>query len=99
MREIKFRGTPGPWVISNWDITDVFEMGHACKWISQPGTTYPDITKDELKYNAQLIAAAPDLLEACETALSYLGDESKWLEGEEILGFQLRSAIKKALGL
>jgi hypothetical protein len=51
---------------------------------------------DELKANALLIAAAPDLLAACEFALS-LEDSGAWAAPGE-LAAALRSAIAKATG-
>ena len=60
--------TPGPWIVKFDDdhatITKPdFEPGHAIAHVS----TWNDA---ELKANAQLIAAAPDLLAACKSLLS-----------------------------
>ena len=52
------------------------------------------------KSNAHLIAAAPDLLEACEHALILLQYEEQELfaQGDSVEVQELRAAIKKARG-
>lgn len=51
------------------------------------------IRKETTEANAQLIAAAPDLLDACEAAYSYLKTEGK---ERSLLGQQLFETLKKA---
>ena len=66
--------TPGPWII------DPANKGMVCKeinsiyeYICDCELEYSDLfTQEEEQANARLIAAVPDLLEACELALKYL---------------------------
>lgn len=51
--------TPGPWKIKGQDIIGSGENGYICTWSGRSA-------------NAQLIAAAPDLLEACQFTKQYL---------------------------
>jgi len=54
---------------------------------------------DEANANARLIAAAPDLLEACEAALSDLSArDAVHYHGDTTVTSRLRSAIAKATG-
>lgn len=48
--------------------------------------------------NAKLIAAAPELLEACKEAIQWIGDELSGREDETGILFQLQQAIAKAEG-
>ena len=65
--------TPGPWII------DPANKGMVCKeinsiyeYICDCELEYSDLfTQEEEQANANLIAAAPDLLEACEQARAY----------------------------
>ncbi len=89
--------TPGPWTFKR-------DCENACD-IRAPGEQYvgnvmsddpeelnPEIPEDEMVANAALIAAAPDLLAACESVLAADGDE--WETGKRVL----RAAIEKATG-
>lgn len=53
---------------------------------------------EEAMANARLIAAAPDLLAACEAALSYLGEYDEPRHPRAALSIKCRAAISKATG-
>jgi len=97
--------TPGPWIVKferlgegqfpyHWiESTNVF----SCVCNLPSGNTHP-----ENEANARLIAAAPDLLDACELAYCKLLDLGQWegrmsCEGQNIL-CKLRDSIAKAKG-
>lgn len=109
-----FKGTPGPWKLN--PLTNPIDPYYYCVYIKTGGPeTVQHITqvsgsglnnKDEFKANAQLIAAAPELLEACIKAkevFKQLADADKYPEplmqdnGGEGMQF-LTNAITKALG-
>lgn len=99
MKEYQFKGTPAPWTVSdttNWDSNRV-EYG-----IENEEWTVADIYADveELKgaaiHNANLIAAAPDLLDACKLAMLLLIDRE--LDDTETFKY-IQSAVHKSLGL
>lgn len=75
--------TPGPW--SFWDtLVDGAGGAPVCAVHGKDRTA-----------NARLITAAPDLLEACELLLIYLGD---WNDMEDETCVTARRAIAKARG-
>jgi hypothetical protein len=83
--------TPGPWQAfppegdaDHWEVLD--EFGHTA-------TVYGD--EEPAKANSLLIAAAPDLLDACEELLIYLGD---WDDMDNDTCAKARAAIAKAKG-
>lgn len=97
-----FKGTPGPWQVATqngariWNgDSDIFVAD--CK---KSGS----IRLEEIKANAQLISAAPELLEALDeleryadgfsVSAVYLNEE---IEGQRLLK-NARAAIAKALG-
>lgn len=76
-----FKGTPGPWQISTENQTIIKQdmsliglpnggvlIGSACG--HESSGFFP--TTDQAAANARLIAAAPELLEACQTALAFV---------------------------
>ena len=89
---MKHTATPGPWTDFDGIVSDEKHNGIAdCQYLLR--------SKLEQSANARLIAAAPELLEACKAV------EEWWLrEGKhEFLGapagiFMLRAAIQKAEG-
>lgn len=86
--------TPGPWKL--WQATSDHSLNvvnEKSEFICEVGVLGKDgDTRDaRIKADGNLIAAAPDLLAACEKALYAL-------KGREHDGF-LRDAIKKATGL
>lgn len=101
--------TAGPWKLGEIYKTDIFQDTNTGipKWICTPGTTEPQMSKQEQLANAKLIAAAPDLLEACMKTLQYFKNASDAGKYPEFLlqenggeGFQyLEQAIQKALTL
>jgi hypothetical protein len=82
--------TPGPWTIADeWDGTSIkagqFYVTHT---IQSCGFHETEVDKAVTQANARLIAAAPDLLEACKAALS---DDQPYIE-------KCKAAIAKATG-
>lgn len=96
--------TPGPW----WHDDDGFvraDVGTSGDFVYSAPVADPHATKDidpdEREANAHLIAAAPDLLAACEAVLPIIESlDSAKEEGDddEPLAAQLRAAIAKAKG-
>lgn len=94
--------TPGPWESDSDVVQPVdgqsFNGCHICR-ITDPGDGF----SSEARANAQLISAAPDLLEACKAALAYIPNSvvRSWPPGFELKAKALellRSAIAKATG-
>lgn len=93
--------TPGPWEASGWRVCHSLggKIGVVCDTANNAKSR-----TEENKANARLIAAAPDLLAACQAVLRSpllrcaVDDEEH--EGEERLGCRLNdmlvSAINKA---
>lgn len=111
------RHTPGPWTV--WKghldvyagepslnnefsiqgrVGDLKEIAHCA-----PGYHSGDIELSEAVANARLIAAAPDLLAACETAMKCLIDLAPYPPeaSEGVVGIVdvVRAAIQKATGV
>lgn len=80
--------TPGPWTVEG-PLVKV-ESEHGVVAVIATGTLQAASPIGVIRANARLIAAAPDLLAACEQAIYAL-------KGREHDGF-LRDAIKKAKG-
>jgi len=93
----KFKGTPGKWVsieneyfmeIHPVDNRQVFAMTHTNEYIG--------IDKEVMRINAQLIASAPELLEALQKIAAWDDDlEHEYGNPGELANL----AINKALGL
>lgn len=83
--------TPGPWTIEI--------PSNGCDRYIIHGKSFEEIcatcldTEHEMQANARLIAAAPELLEACKMALSCMAPEDN-----DATARTLRSAIAKAEG-
>jgi len=92
--------TPGPWQVDRfcegvYHVRPFLEMADEAG-LSDDAQTAIAINKED-KANANLIAAAPELLEACEIALDALGCDRvrvDRLEAQEII----HKAINKAKG-
>ncbi|MBA43595.1 MAG: hypothetical protein CMF62_06285 [Magnetococcales bacterium] len=84
--------TPGPWLADGFFVsTKDDEHSIVSAVISKPD--------EELKANAHLIAAAPDLLEACEAALKKLNSICQHSNAAHEAQTMIREAINKAKGL
>lgn len=60
-----FKGTPGPWVIDEWSMTGINSESKHVALVNYSHHGLPnDVYGDEHEANANLIAAAPELLEA-----------------------------------
>lgn len=97
--------TPGPWEVDEFtDLTATsgpkrISLTVAHLWSDEDGTHTDNVAEVVMDYapgiaeaNAQLLAAAPDILNACKTALSSL---IEWGDGEGETAETLRSAIEK----
>ena len=67
--------TPGPWQAS-WEVDEWFVSDHGKQWscvatVSANELGRRRVEDDEAEANARLIAAAPELLEACRLALRH----------------------------
>ena len=90
--------TPGP-----WDYAGPSDIGRDSYSIYGSGplahTAGPSDYGDAAEANARLIAASPELLEACEVANRFFEENDDFTDGEyPIPGFilDMRIAIKKA---
>ena len=87
--------TKGPWDV---DPNDEFTVTADRDGLSVCCTEYEDRGKNENIANARLIAAAPELLEACQTALITLNINRRYIQIPK-LQEALRKAVDKANGL
>jgi hypothetical protein len=80
--------TPGPWRYE-------YEPGYNGELIAANGTVIAEFISEPRPPNARLIAAAPDLLRACQDLL----DRYKFVVGNEgVECYLARAAIAKATG-
>lgn len=93
----EFKGTPGPWAVNEdgWKVESDKEHG----WVND-GWIICKLEGPDAKTNARLIASAPDLLNAAQTALSVFEVEYITDGREDLIQFMelIRAAIAKALG-
>lgn len=96
--------TPGPWTMFECleSMTAIYgPENHQIGWVIQeynrkiPGYANNLTLADSDRANARLVAAAPDLLEACRLALEYL-QKSQFSDGDAYPA--LLKAIEKADG-
>ena len=80
--------TPGPWNIFNSKIQGT--------WIDPIGLRVDNTRQDNWKANARLIAAAPELLEACETILAEIVEQGD--HGDAVWRRMLSELIFKVKG-
>ena len=101
--------TPGPWVDAGAAVCAAYkgQGGEANQLIQIAHLPHPDeFEKDEWQANADLISAAPDLLEACQSVVQAymqfqaecLADGWPKLEGEAEAVTKCRIAVAKATG-
>lgn len=95
----EFKGTPGPWMASKTDRSigpvsrdddQTYGMILPVAWVEF------DFDGELQQANANLIAAAPDLLAALQLIISYHDDGNCELHSEDLA--MARAAISKALG-
>lgn len=90
-KEQAAKHTPGPWKLDGvWGLV----IGPKGQEICAIHARLPEVPTEQAKENARLIAAAPDLLEACRKLLAFL--ESTIIKGPAV--DELRAAIDKAEG-
>jgi hypothetical protein len=90
--------TPGPWIIRQGDewtnsivtFDGVNTLGEPMYW---EVASY-NLRRKECRANANLIASAPDLLEALENWINALDDPSDWMKCRD----DAKKAIAKAKG-
>lgn len=86
--------TPGPWTVDGDDIVGKRYIARLANWhIVEGNVKYKaveDALKAERQANAQLIAAAPDMIDALEAVL--------WEDSGLACIGQVRDAIRKAKG-
>ena len=91
-----FKGTPGPWQIKATALVfEIVNLKECCVVARTNG--WDEKFLGEERSNAQLIAAAPELLEtliACDEAMAYMSEYDIPLT----LPAQVKAAIAKALG-
>jgi len=96
MSEAKF--TPGPW---KWDDTVWnYDPEQQSPWLVDENDDW--VLRGGIKCNeanARLIAAAPELLEACKAFADYISGPTSWTQDQEdALVTSVHSAIAKATG-
>ena len=96
--------TPSPWhfeTAEDWDGATVYDSTSrivaACDGCDIPGTG-GEVSTNEAKANARLIAASPDLLTACESAFALLTDPTAEPGDADAVTAMLLTAIAKARG-
>ena len=104
---MKFKGTPGPWRFDEQTTLSGFPVFYIAQDDNAKYTpNYSDVSQTcsgELKHiqkaNAQLIAAAPDLLEALQLSVKAM-QEGRNVSYPDLYGAinKARAAIAKAIG-
>lgn len=95
----EFKGTPRPWDYEIWNSRVVFQEPMMDLWFKDHKDSDSNFKNDreEVLANAQLIAAAPDLLEALMLAKEELNNPLN-VTPRTSLSEAIKSAINKALG-
>jgi hypothetical protein len=91
--------TPGPWRLSTLDLADIVTDGHPRVYVATTDPARGDIPDAVVEANVRLIAAAPDLYEACRALVAGFGlgpDMEDKDDDPDIV--QGRAAIAKAEG-
>jgi hypothetical protein len=93
---MEFKGTKGEWKITGTSEQRTMINGSTIDvWWN---LSLSDVSEDEGKANAKLIAAAPDLLKACIHALEMCEDRVTPTENDlTIMAGRLKAPINKAL--
>jgi hypothetical protein len=93
----EFKGTPGPWKVDRNNVhTGQIATIHHCignDWVEIWSPAWPD-SEEAQEANANLIAAAPDLLEALQDIVTYHFGKTATAPAY----LKARAAISKALG-
>lgn len=100
--------TPGPWRATRDGLDGMLDTGGVTTGFdvmaSEIGSEEPLCVAADVRSeaDARLIAAAPDLLDACEAAVEELGDDENYVgdhgESEANILADLRAALRKARG-
>lgn len=91
---MKTKHTPGPWEHKPKSTT--VYIGNKLQAIVSAEVGIKDIDWEEAEANARLIAAAPDLLNACKLALRFFSNDSG--SNIDICKNYIEQAIQKAEG-
>lgn len=95
----EFKGTPGPWEVDRNDVHAgrIATIFHCVNndWVEVWSPNWPD-TEEKQEANANLIAAAPELLEALQSIID-LQTRGYVVLGDKYSNMAL-TAINKALG-
>ena len=97
MNEPKY--TPGPYKVQQWSDCYTIFTDHPDYSGRSIADTVGDMPHDEI--NAQLLAAAPELLEALQNIVGTYNDSERWTQGDEPEPVEIqaaRAAIAKATG-
>lgn len=95
--------TPGPWQCQvygkrSWGIFHLSDGVYGGTFAEVNNIGFTNESRDQAEANAHLIAAAPDLLAACEAALAArFGGDDPCCDADPLTN-QLRAAIAKAKG-
>ena len=94
--------TPGPWHISAWEDSSLApKLGTYAPIIFAPRgnrIAKVDGSQEDYRANAQLISAAPELLEALTRIMAYLSIHDSMFYDSNADSFKARNAIAKAKG-
>jgi hypothetical protein len=94
MATVKAQHTPGPW--EPWVGHDGYCFVPSFRCPSPPGGFEPKSEEQQAWVDADLIAAAPELLEACEALVDMYGEVAPY--GQSPVVLNARAAIAKARG-
>lgn len=92
--------TPGPWIIDEDELSIISSGNQDLKFIVDVPADYDKtnvVGIKQRKANAQLIAAAPEMLEALESVVSHFKETGMSIEERE-LNNNICDLIKKAKG-
>lgn len=94
--------TPGPWQFTSWDVYDIRDERARTIALAIVGENRAgQISSDEAKANARLIAAAPELLASAQEIMSWMDNLNRYYgerPKETGTAQRLYDAIAKATG-